>query len=185
VLVPVYWFEYGPQNFFWASDIALLLTLAALWTESAVLASMLALAVLVPDLAWNIDFFFRLTFGVDSLQLPGTQYMFAPESPLLLRGLSLFHVFVPVLLVWLIYRVGYERRALIYQTVLAWVILPATWLLTDPAANINWVRGIGPEPQDWMPAPAYLVLLMLAFPLVVYLPTHLLLRWLFAAPRPR
>lgn len=182
VLVPVYWIEYGPENFFWASDIALLLTVVALWTERALLASMLAVAILVPDLAWNIDFFFRLTFGVDALQLPGTQYMFNSESPLLLRGLSLFHVFVPVLLLWLIYRLGYERRALIYQTVLAWVVLPATWLLTDPAANINWVRSLGREPQSWMPAPLYLVLLMIAFPLVVYLPTHMLLSRLFAAP---
>jgi hypothetical protein len=185
VLVPVYWIEYGPQNFFWASDIALLLTVVALWTESALLASMLAVAILVPDIAWNIDFFFRLTFGVDALQLPGTRYMFADESPLLLRGLSLFHVFLPVLLVWLIYRLGYGRRALIWQTVLAWVVLPATWLLTDPAANINFVRGFGLEPQSWMPAPVYLMLLMLAFPLIVYLPTHLVLRALLAAPRPK
>ncbi len=185
VLVPVYWIQYGPQNFFWASDIALLLTVVALWTESALLASMLAVAVLVPDLAWNIDFFIRLTFGVDALPLASTQYMFDRESPLLLRGLSLFHVYLPVLLVWLVYRLGYERRALIWQTVLAWVVLPATWLLTDPAANINFVRGFDGEPQSWMPAPAYLILVMMAFPLIVYMPTHFVLRALFAAPRPR
>ena len=185
VLVPVYWLEYGPQHFLWGSDIALLVTLLALWAQSALLASMMALAILVPELAWNIDFFWRLAFGVDSLRLLGTQYMFDPELPLLVRGLSLFHVALPALLVWLIYRLGYERRALIYQTVLAWVLLPATYLLTDPSANINWVRGLGREPQAWMPAPVYLILLMIAFPVVIYLPTHLLLQRLFAAPRSR
>jgi hypothetical protein len=111
--------------------------------------------------------------------------MFDPELPLLVRGLSLFHVALPAFLVWLIYRLGYERRALIYQTVLAWVLLPATYLLTDPTANINWVRGLGREAQDWMPAPVYLILLMIAFPVIIYLPTHLLLERLFADPRSR
>lgn len=182
VLVPVYWRVYGPANFLWGSDIALLVTLVALWAESAVLASMMAVAILLPELAWNIDFFWRLTFGVDALRLLGTQYMFDPSLPLSVRGLSLFHVFLPVLLVWLVYRLGYERRALVYQTVLAWVVLPATYLFADPSANINWVRGFGREPQAWMPAPLYLALLMIAIPLVLYLPTHLLLKWLFAAP---
>lgn len=183
VLVPAYWLEYGPENFLWGSDIALCVTLLALWAENALLASMMALAILLPELAWSIDFFWRLMFGADSLELLGTRYMFDPELPLLVRGLSLFHVMLPALLVWLVYRLGYERRALIYQTVLAWVVLPATYLLTDPSANINWVRGLGREPQAWMPGPVYLILLMIAFPVVVYLPTHLLLERLFAAPR--
>lgn len=183
VLVPVYWLEYGPENFLWGSDIALLVTLLALWMESALLASMMALAILLPELAWNVDFFGRLAFGVDVIGLLGTQYMFNPELPLLVRGLSLFHVGLPALLVWLVYRLGYERRALIYQTIVAWLVLPATYLLTDPSANINWVRGLGREPQAWMPAPVYLIVLMIAAPLVLYLPTHLLLKWLFGAPR--
>ena len=176
VLVPVYWLEYGPENFLWASDIALLLTLVALWMESALLASMIALAILLPELAWSIDFFYRLAFGVDAVRLLGTQYMFNPELPLLVRGLSLFHVALPALLLWLVYRLGYERRALIYQTALAWIVLPASYWLTEPAANINWVRGFGREPQDWMPAPVYLVLLMIAMPLILYVPTHLVLK---------
>ncbi len=185
VLVPVYWLEHGPENFLWGSDIALFVTLLALWMENALLASMMALAILLPEVAWNLDFFWRLLFGADSLELLGTRYMFDPELPLLVRGLSLFHVMLPALLVWLVYRLGYERRALIYQTAVAWVVLPVTYLLTDPSANINWVRGLGHEPQAWMPAPVYLLLLMIAFPVVVYLPTHLLLGQLFSAPRSR
>ena len=58
VLVPVYWRQYGPTNFLWFSDIALLALVPALWLESPLLVSMMALAVLVPELAWNIDYFF-------------------------------------------------------------------------------------------------------------------------------
>ncbi|MBA3486512.1 MAG: hypothetical protein H0T88_04875 [Lysobacter sp.] len=31
VIVVVYWFKYGPANFLWGSDIALLLAVLALW----------------------------------------------------------------------------------------------------------------------------------------------------------
>lgn len=45
--------------------------------------------------------------------------------------------------------------------------------------KVNWVYGLGGETQKWMPAPLYLVLLMIAFPLVLFLPTHLVLKRLF------
>ena len=60
VLVPVYWAQRGPANFLWASDIALLVTVGALWRESRFLSSMMAVAVLLPELGWNVDFFLRL-----------------------------------------------------------------------------------------------------------------------------
>jgi len=177
--VPVYWTEYGPDNFLWGSDIALFLTLLALWTENRLLPSMMALAVLVPELAWCIDFVCRIIFGPEALPMHGTQYMFNSEIRLLVRGLSLFHILLPVLLVWLVRRLGYRRRALLYQTLLTWVVLLVTYLVADPSANINWVYGFGREPQSWMPAPLFLVFLMLVIPLGFHLPAHLLLRKLF------
>jgi hypothetical protein len=182
VLVPVYWIEYGPQNFLWASDIALFVTLLALWSENGLLASMMAVGILLPELAWSIDFALRSTLGPDVLPMLGTRYMFDSEIPLLIRALSLFHVVLPVLLVWLVWRLRYERRALLCQTFLAWLVLPITYVVTDASANINWVYGFGREPQSWMPGPLYLVLLMLVIPLGLYLPTHLLLDRLFASP---
>ena len=55
VLVPVYASRYGFGNFLWFSDVALLGSVAALWLEDALLASTLAVAVLGPELAWNVD----------------------------------------------------------------------------------------------------------------------------------
>src|SRR5687767_13349335 len=65
VLVPVYWIKHGPTNFLWFSDIALLVTAVALWLESSLLASTMALAVALPELLWNAGFFARLIFGVN------------------------------------------------------------------------------------------------------------------------
>lgn len=180
VLVPVYWTHWGPKNFLWFSDIALLVTGAALWLETPMLASMMALAIALPELAWNVDFFGRLLTGREIFGLSG--YMFDPQKPLYLRALSLFHMILPVVLVWMVSRLGYDRRAWALQTVLALIVLSVTYWLTDPAENVNWVYGPGSKPQTWLPPLAYLALLMIFFPLVVYLPTHLLLRRLIGSP---
>jgi hypothetical protein len=177
VLVPVYWVRYGPGNFLWFSDIALFTTAAALWFESSLLASMMAVSVLVLESVWIIDFLIGLIAGSSVIGL--SAYMFDSKISLPIRALSLFHIAMPVILVWLLHRFGYDRRALIAQTVLAWIVLPASYFLTSPSQNINWVYGPGNGPQKWMPAPLYLILLMLAFPLVLYLPTHFLLKKLF------
>ena len=177
VLVPVYWVRYGPGNFLWFSDIALFTTAAALWLESSLLASMMAVSVLVLESVWIIDFLIGLIAGSSVIGL--SAYMFDSKISLPVRALSLFHIAMPVILVWLLHRFGYDRRALIAQTVLAWIVLPASYFLTSPSQNINWVYGPGNGPQKWMPAPLYLILLMLAFPLVLYLPTHFLLKKLF------
>ena len=56
ILVPYYWVAYMPWNFLFFCDIALLLTLAALWAESPFLASMSAVGITVPQLLWVADF---------------------------------------------------------------------------------------------------------------------------------
>jgi len=121
VIVPTYAVWWGWKNFLWFSDIALITTGVALWLESPLLASMMALAVLVPELVWCASYFGRLLFGIRVTDLAG--YMFDPRKPLLVRALSLFHVVLPVVLLWMLHELGYDRRALVYQTLLAWIVL--------------------------------------------------------------
>jgi hypothetical protein len=98
-----------------------------------------------------------------------------------LKALSLFHIPLPILLAWLVQELGYDSRSLALMTLLAWVVLPLTYALTDPDRNVNWVHGPGGEgvKQTSLHPLAYLGLLMAGFPVVVYLPTHLLLLTLF------
>jgi hypothetical protein len=174
VLVPVYFKHWGPGNFLWFSDIALFGTLLALWIESSFLASMMTIAVLLPEVIWNVGFFGRLLTGKNTGSL--SAYMFDSSKPLYVRALSLFHVFLPMLLVWLIHTLGYAAHAWMAQTLLAWIVLPMTYLLTDREENVNWVYGPTSKPQTVISERLYLLLVMLAFPLLVYLPTHLILR---------
>jgi hypothetical protein len=101
--------------------------------------------------------------------------MFDATIPRPVRLLSLFHIWFPPLLLWMVSRLGYDERALAAQSVLAWLVLPVTYLVTNPRENINWVHGPLGEPQKWMPPRIYLALLMVLLPLFIYLPTHLVL----------
>lgn len=174
ILVPIYWWYYGPGNFLWFSDLALFLTLAALWLESPLLASTQAVSVGFLELVWLTDFLARLLFGIEVIGLSG--YMFDAKIPLFLRGLSLFHVVLPFLLFWLVWRLGYDARAWLMQSLLAWAVLLACYFLTNPRENVNWVFGWGKEKQRLLSPFVYLLLLMVFFPGCIYLPTHFLLK---------
>src|SRR5262245_11884322 len=56
VLVPVYLYYYGWTNFLYFCDVALILTLVAIWKEDALLASMCAIGITLVQFIWVIDF---------------------------------------------------------------------------------------------------------------------------------
>jgi hypothetical protein len=136
-----------------------------------------SVGVLAPEILWNLSFFVRLLTGKRISGL--TDYMFDGRRSLFMRGLSLFHVVLPILLIWLLASFGYDTRALLVMTVVAWVVLPATYLLTRPEHNINWVFGFGSPPRRPLPPKLWVLALMLGFPILIYLPTHFLLRAIF------
>lgn len=182
VLVPIYWRQYGPANFLWFSDIALLGLVPALWLENALLVSMLSLSVVFFEALWNLDFFFQLATGKSLIGL--SAYMFDPKIPLFIRGLSCFHIVLPLLLLWALHRLGYDQRAFVWQAIVALVVLPLSYLISNPQENVNWVYGFGQKPQTILPAPLFVVILMVLFPLLVYLPTNLLFTRIFHAAAP-
>jgi hypothetical protein len=187
VLIPVYWMNYGPTNFLYFCDVALLLTLVGMWREDALLISLPAVGILLPQALWCADFLTNLFGG----QLTGmTDYMFDPNRSLFLRSLSLFHGWLPFLLIFLVARLGYDRRALPGWTAIcatlcaiAFFMLPAAGAeLVDPKTprNVNYVFGMDEaRPQSWLPPLAYLGAWIAALIGIVFMPTHFLLKKLF------
>ena len=180
VLVPVYWYEYGPTNFLYFCDLALFFTLAAVWLENALLAGMAAVGIILPQMLWCADFVAHLA-GLPLLGM--TDYMFDAHRPLFLRGLSFFHGWLPFLLLFLVKRLGYDRRALPAWTAVAWIamvisyfLLPAPGAkLANPLApvNVDYVYGLSDTvAQGWMPGPMWFGLLLVALPVVILLPSH-------------
>jgi hypothetical protein len=135
--VPLYWIGNGATNFLWLCDFANFVLLAAIWSESALLASSQLTGVLFIQLLWTVDFLGGLLVGVHPIG--GTEYMFDPAQPLWLRGLSLFHIWSVPLLVWLVRRVGYDPRGWKLQTGFAVLLFPAGLLLGTPEQNLNWM----------------------------------------------
>jgi hypothetical protein len=108
VLVQNYVVAYGPSNFCYFCDTALLLTVLAVWAESSLLASAPMVGIFLPQMVWVVDFLSTLA----GRPLTGmTGYMFEPTLPLFLRFLSFFHFWLPFFLLWLVIRLGYDRRA--------------------------------------------------------------------------
>src|SRR5229473_7522130 len=130
ILVPCYWVTYTPWNFLYFCDVALLATAVALWMESPLLVSMQAVAITAPQMLWVVDLLCRLVAGVHVTGV--TNYMFEGSLPLFLRGLSLFHGWLPFVLLWLLSRLGYDRRALTLQATVAVIVLLISYLLAPP-----------------------------------------------------
>jgi len=170
----VWWKHYGWKNFLWFSDIAFIGAVPAMWLESTALASVLTVAVLLPELLWNIDYAGRLLLRRRVIGL--TDYMFEPERPLLLRGLSLFHVPLPLVLLWLVAAYGYDASVGLPGAVaLAAIVLPWSRIVSAPDKNINWTYGLSAARVHW-PGWLYVPVLFLGFVLFVFIPTDWLLR---------
>jgi len=176
-LVPAYWRHYGPRNFLWFSDLALIGLVPALWLEDRRLLSMLALSGVLPEAPWNVGYVVRLFTGRELFGL--SSYMFDAKKPLWLRALSLFHVWLPLLLIWSVRRLGYDRRAFGTQVLVGEAVLAGSYVLAPPSENINWVYGPGEKPQKKMSPRLYLCGVMIFFPLCVWWPMHRILKRLF------
>ncbi len=189
VMVPVYWHDYGPTNFLYFCDIAVFVTFAALWLENSLLASFAAVGIVLPQVVWVLDFAAHFL----GMKINGmSDYMFDVKIPPFTRTLSLFHGWLPFLLLWALRRLGYARRAFPAWVCFAWCVLLVCYFWMPPAGavfanpnhpvNINYVHGFDDKtPQNWMPPWAWLLTLMLGLPVLIWLPTHLVLRKIFGS----
>ena len=176
--VPTSWQAYGPTNFLYLCNVALFLTLIGLWTEHPLLIGMAAVGAIIPQGLWIADF---LSHFIGTPMVGTTNYMFEEMNPLLNRFLALFHIWLPFLLVWLVLRCGYDRRAPIAWTALATAILIVCyfWMpaaAVDPADpnrpyNINFAHGLRGK-QERIPALAWLAFVMIVPQLLWVLPVH-------------
>ena len=179
IWIPAYWRTWGASNFLQLCDIAVGLTCAGIWLNNRLLISSQALSSILVDFVWTLDALWRLFFGHHLLG--GTEYLFDPHYPLLVRLLSLFHVVMPALLVWAVHRVGYDTRGLALQVLIAAGAFAGA-RFTPSVKNMNFAFSDPFFHRAWGPPPVHVAISVLFMLIVVYLPTHLVLRKLFAQP---
>jgi hypothetical protein len=190
VLVPVYLYYYGPTNFLYFCDVALILTLIGIWIESPLLVSMCAVGITGSQAVWIVD----LLTNLAGVSLTGmTDYMFEAHRSLFLRGLSLFHGWLPFLVLFLVWKLDYDQRAFIAWTILAWALILICFFFMPPPnpnpgltpVNINYVWGMSDHaPQTWVSPGAWLAGLIIGMPLLLFAPVHFLLMRFMPKPAP-
>ena len=172
VWLPAYWTVWGWANFLHLCDVTVILTCAGLWFGNSLVLSSQAVASIVVDLAWTLDIAWRALFGKHLIG--GTEYMWDARFPLWVRLLSLFHVVWPLLVVWAVRRVGYDRRGWLLQSAIAAVLLVLSRLV-EPARNINFAFRDPFFHRAWGPAPVHLAVILLGLVAIIYWPTHVVL----------
>lgn len=180
--IPTYTVYYGWTDFLHLSDVAIAITAIGLWTSSPLLLTSQAISTLVAETIWTVDVAWAEVSG--RILIPGVGYMWDTKYPLWLRLMSFYHVLLPVLLLWAVWRVGYDRRSLKLQAGITAAALVAGRLWGGQKNNINFAFRDPFFGRAWGPAPVHLFLMFAGAMLIGYLPTDWLLAKLFTRPRP-
>jgi hypothetical protein len=131
-----------------------------------------AVSSLVVDISWCADF---LVYGLfDFHILGGTDYMWDQEIPLFTRSLSFFHFLMPIVLLWSLRRVGYDRRGFRLQAAIAVVVLIVSRMMPS-FMNLNFAHQDPILGRAWEPALLHLTLILAGLIGVVYGITHQIL----------
>jgi hypothetical protein len=174
VWIPAYWRVWGWRNFLHFCDIAVILSCVGIMFGNRVLISSQALATLVAGIVWFLDAGWRVLFHHNLIG--GTEYLWDASKPLWVRLLSLFHIALPILLVVLCARIGYDRRALALQSAIT-VGLLAISRCMSPAQNLNYAFIDPILHRTLGPAPLHLAIIFACTVMFFYLPAHIFLSW--------
>jgi len=179
VWFPAYFHFWGWANLLHLCDVAVILSFIGIWWANPLLLSSQAVSSLAAGLFWLLDVGWRLTTG--RYLIGGTDYMWDARYPLWVRLLSSFHVGLPLVLLWTVRRVGYDKRALGLQAAIAAVLLIVSRFLSAET-NMNYAYRDPVFLRAWGPDPVHLAAAFIIIVGLVYWPTHLLLSWIFRAP---
>lgn len=176
IWIPVYWRTWGAWNFLRLCDVAVILSCVGLWTRNRLLVSSQTVSSILPNFVWALDAGWRLFLGHHLIG--GTEYLFDSHYPLWIRLLTLYHLFLPLVLLWALHRIGYDPRALAIQSLIAGFVFVAS-RLAGPVENVNYAFTDPFFHRAWGIAPFHLVVIFMFVFIVAYIPTHFLLRRLF------
>jgi hypothetical protein len=179
VWLPVNVYTWGWQNMMHFCDIGAIIACIGVWKEDSLFVSSQAVGCLLVGVLWSLDIAWRLAVGRHLLG--GTEYMWDSNYALWIRLMSTFHIWLPLLLLWAMRRIGYDRGALAFQSAIAAVLLVFSRYLS-PALNMNYAFRDPLMHRAWGPAPVHLAVILMGTVVLLYWPTDLLLRWMYRVP---
>jgi hypothetical protein len=182
VWLPAYFRVWGWANLVHLCDVGVILSFLGIWLANSLLLSSQAVGALAAGVLWMLDVGWRLATG--RFLVGGVDYMWDSRYPIWVRLLSTFHIGLPLLLLWTLRKVGYDKRALALQSAIAAVLLIASRFL-QADLNMNWAYRDPVWHRTWGPAPAHVALTLIVIVVLIYWPTHVLLGRLFRAAVPQ
>ena len=138
-----------------------------------------AVSSLFVDLAWLAGAVWGLF--THRILLGGMEYLFDTQYPLWVRLISSFHMMLPLALLWVLYRTGYDRRGWTLQAAIAAFAFVAA-RFTSPEENINYAFRDPFFRRSWGPAPVHLAVSLLFLNVVAYFPAHRIFSSIFSRP---
>ena len=172
--VPVVLTTQGPQNFWWLCNLAQFILLYSVWTSNRLLISSQAGTIVIVGAAWTIDLAGALITGASPFGI--TVYMFNDELPVALRATSTYHVWLPLFVLWLCRRQGYDGRGFWVQCVIGTSAILGSWVFGDSVRNLNYTIAPFGIQQVWLPQAVYIPVLCVGTALLLYLPGHFIAR---------
>ena len=179
VYLPAYQSAYGTRNFLFLCNIGVILTAVGLIARNRLLLSSQAVAAPIIALVWALDVGWKLATG--DFLFGGVAYMWDTGYPLFARLLSLYHVAWPLLLWYVLRRIGYDPRGWPLQAGIVALALAAGRLLAPAAENINFAWTDPFFGRQFGPAALHLAFCWVLLSGVAYGATHWLLRRTFPA----
>src|SRR5205807_8720891 len=99
--------------------------------------------------------------------------MWDAHYALWVRLLSCFHIVLPVVLLWALEILGYDRRALAFETSITGILLIFSRLLSSQL-NMNYAFQDPLLLRAWVPAPSYLIVIPAVCIAILLWSSHLL-----------
>lgn len=180
IWLPLYLWAWGWQNMMHVCDIAVILGCLGLWFQRTLLVSSQAISSLLAGVLWALDVGWRIVSGHPLVG--GTEYMWDTHYALGIRLLSTFHIALPLVMIRSVQSIGYDRRALVFQSgIMAALLISSRFL--PPQLNMNYAYQDPLFHRAWGPAGTHLAVIFVGAVAFFYWPADLLLRRMFPAAR--
>jgi len=177
---PLYTWSWGWQNMLHLCDVSVVIACLGLWFRQSLLVSSQALLAPLVGVLWSLDVLWRIVTAHHLVG--GTEYMWDQHYALWIRLLSCFHIVLPMVLLWALQILGYDRRALAFQSAITGVLLIFSRFLS-PQLNMNYAFQDPLLHRTWGPAPTHLAVILLGALMIFFLPTHLVFLRVFPSAR--
>jgi hypothetical protein len=168
--LPLYTWCWGWRNMLHLCDVSVVVACLGLWFRHSLLVSSQALLAPLVGILWGLDVFWRIATGHHLVG--GTEYMWDVHYALWIRLLSCFHLVLPLVLLWALGVLGYDRRALALQTAITGALLIVSRFLS-PQLNMNYAFQDPLLHRTWGPAPIHLAVILAGCVAIFFWPTHL------------